>query len=162
MDITHPDATRVAARRRLDASPERLWRAFTDPADMACWMWGGYATNALAESDLRVGGRYSVYTDSTATADGWPSDRIGRLGIYVEIVPERRLVYTLHWDAPVGYNQGDSVVVDEVFAVTLAADGDGTVVEVEHTGIPAESGANIEHGRGLADELTYLAQLVVG
>ena len=160
MDITHPDATRVCARRRFTATPERLWRAFTDPADMACWMWGGYATNCIAESDLRVGGRYSVYTDSNATADGWSSDRIGRLGIYVEIVPERRLSYTLHWYAPVGYNQGGKTSPDEVFVVTLAADGSGTVVEVEHMGIPAESGANIEHGKGLAEELDHLARLV--
>ena len=160
MDITHPDATRVCVRRRFRATLERLWRAFTVPADMASWMWGGFAENCVAESDLRIGGRYSVYTDSRATADGWPSDRIGRLGIYVEIVPERRLVYTLHWDAPVGYNQQAGVVADEVFLVTFAPDGDGTIVEIEHMGIPGESGANIEHGRGLADEFDHLARLV--
>lgn len=160
MDITHPDATRVCARRRFATSPERLWRAFTVAADMASWMWGAHARNCIADSDLRVGGRYSVYTDSNATADGWPSDRIGRLGLYVEIVPERRLAYTVHWDAPMGYNQGNAVVSDEVFLVSFAADGEGTLVEIEHMGIPAEGGANLEHGRGLAEELDHLARLV--
>jgi len=160
MDISHPDTTRVCARRRFAASPERLWRAFTVPGDMAFWMWGAYGKNSIAASDLRVGGRYSVYTDSNATADGWPSNRIGRLGVYVEIVPERRLVYTLHWDAPVGYNQGAEVVSDEVFLVGFAAEGEGTMVEVEHIGIPIDSGANVEHGRGLADEFEQLARLV--
>ena len=103
-----------------------------------------------------------MYTDSNATADGWRSDRIGRLGIYLEIVPERRLVYTLHWDAPVGYNQTGAVVADEAFLVTFTPDGDGTIVEVEHCGIPDDGGANIEHGRGLGEELTHLAQLVEG
>ncbi len=162
MEISHPDATCVYVRRRFSATPERIWRAFTVPADMASWMWGGYAKNCSAESDLRVGGRYSVYTDSSATADGWPSDRIGRLGLYVEVVPERRLIYTLHWDAPVGYNQRSAVVTDELFIVTLAPDGEGTILEIEHMGIPADSGANVEHGRGLADELDHLARLVEG
>jgi uncharacterized protein YndB with AHSA1/START domain len=162
MDITHPDETRVCIRRRFAASPERLWRAFTVPADMAAWMWGGHAANCVAESDLRVGGRYSVYTDSKATADGWPSDRIGRLGIYVEIIPERRLVYTLHWDAPVGYNQRNDVVSDEVFLVSFFDHGVETVVAIEHIGIPSGSGANTEHGKGLADELENLARLAEG
>jgi len=101
-------------------------------------------------------------TDSNATAAGWLSDRVGRLGVYVEIVPERRLVYTLHWDAPVGYNQGPEVVGDEAFLVGFAAAGEGTMVKIEHVGIPADTGANIEHGTGLADELEQLALLVEG
>ena len=160
MDISHPDATRVSARRRFATSPERLWRAFTTPADMASWMWGAFAANCVAESDLRIGGRYSVYTDSNATADGWHTDRIGRLGVYVDIVPEHRLVYTLHWDAPVGYNQQGAVVADEVFLISFGTAGEETVIEIDHLGIPATSGAHVEHGRGLADELDHLAQLV--
>ncbi len=160
MEVTHPDETRVSVRRRFSATPERMWRAFTVPADMSSWMWGGSAINCSAESDLRVGGRYSVYTDSRATAEGWHSDRIGRLGVYVEIVPERLLIYTLHWDAPVGYNQRGHVVTDEVFLVTFSPGSEGTTVEIDHLGIPAGSGANVEHGRGLADEFDYLARLV--
>ena len=162
MNINYPDATRVCAVRSFTVSPQRIWRAFTVPADMATWMWGAQARSCSADSDLRVGGRYSVYTDSNATADGWPSDRIGRLGVYVEIVPERRLVYTLHWDAPMGYNQGNAVVSDEVFLVGLATDGEAALVEIEHMGIPDDGGANIEHGRALAEELDYLARLVEG
>lgn len=160
MEITHPDTTSVLARHRFQAAPGRMWRAFTEPADMAAWMWGGFASNCHATSDLRVGGRYSVYTDSNATADGWHTDRIGRLGIYVEIAPRQRLVYTLHWDAPVGYNQQKGVVPDEVFIVTFTPDGAGTVVEIEHRGIHENGGANIEHGRGLNEELEYLERLV--
>ena len=152
--------TKVNASRRVGASPARVWRAFTDPADMAGWMWGSLAKNAHAEADVRVGGRYAVYTDSNATKDGWPRDRVGRLGTYIEIVPERRLVYTVHWDAPVGYNQTGGVVTDEAFIVTLAGDGDGTVVAVEHLGIPTGDAAQ-QHARGLADELEALATLVV-
>jgi uncharacterized protein YndB with AHSA1/START domain len=159
--IENPDGTQVLGRRRFAAPVSRVWRAFTTPADMA-WMWTGYAENCVAENDLQVGGRYSVYTDSNATADGWHSDRIGRLGIYVEVVPEERLVYTLHWDAPVGYNQQGGVVTDEVMEVTFAADGDGTIVELRHRGIPDDGVSAVEHGKALAQEFDYLARLVEG
>ena len=160
MLVENPDGTEVLARRRFTAPGSRLWKAFTDPADMAAWMWTGYAKNCVAENDLRVGGSYRVYTDSNASADGWHSDRVGRLGIYVEIVPESRLVYTLHWDAPVGYNQKGGVVTDEVMVVTFATDGDGTTVELRHLGIPDDGASAVEHGKALAEEFEYLARLV--
>ena len=162
MLVENPDDTQVLARRRFEAPVSRMWRAFTDPSDMAAWMWTGYAMNCVAENELRVGGSYRVYTDSNATADGWHSDRIGRLGIYVEIVPQQRLVYTLHWDAPVGYNQQDGVVTDEVMLVTFQPDGDGTVVELRHLGIPADGVSAAEHGKALAQEFDYLTRVVEG
>ena len=160
MLVENPDGTQFSVSRRFDAPVSRLWRAFTDPGDTASWMWTGYAKNCVAESNLRVGGGYSVYTDSNANADGWHTDRIGRLGVYVEIIPEERLVYTLHWDAPVGYNQQGDLVTDEVMLVTFGTDGDGCVVELRHVGIPDDGVAAVEHGKALAEEFEYLARLV--
>lgn len=160
MLIENPDGTQVYASRRFAAPISRLWRAFTEPADMAAWMWAGYGMNAVAESDLRIGGRYSVYTDSNATADGWHTDRIGRLGIYIDIVPEQRLAYTLHWDAPVGYNQQGDDVADEAMLVAFRSAGHETFAEVRHLGIPDDGLSAVEHGKALAAEFDYLANLV--
>ncbi len=160
--IENPDGTQVLARRRFEAPVDRLWRAFTIPVDMASWMWAGDNQNCVADSDLRVGGSYSVYTDSNATGDGWHTDRIGRLGIYIEIVEGIRLTYTLHWDAPVGYNQQGGVVADEVMVVTFEADGDTTVVQLRHLGIPDDGISAVEHGKALAEEFEFLARLVEG
>lgn len=160
MDLSNPDNTQVLARRRFAVPPSRIWAAFTQPEDMSRWMWGGFTENCEAHSDLRVGGSYSVYTDSNATSDGWHTDRVGRLGVYVDIVPEKRLVYTLHWDAPVGYNQKGGAVCDEVFVVTLTADGPGTLVEVRHLGIPDDGVSAGGHRLGLGEELEMLASLV--
>ncbi len=162
MLVENPDGRQVYGRRRFDAPVSRLWRAFTDPADMAAWMWGGLADGCVADADLRVGGTYSVYTDSNATKDGWPRDRIGRLGVYVDIVPEEYLAYTLHWDAPVGYNQQVDVVTDEVMLVTFREDGDGCVVELRHVGLPDDGISAVEHGKALAEEFDHLSQLVEG
>ncbi len=160
MEITNPDGTQARAVRRFAVRPERLWTAFVDPDDMAQWMWGGLGSNARADCDLRIGGKYSVYTDSTATADGWASDRIGRLGVYVDIVSGQRLVYTLHWDAPVGYNQKGIAVADEVLFVSIEANGDETVLEVHHVGIPNDGVSAEGHALGLGNELDTLAALL--
>ncbi len=160
MELTNPDGTQVLARRGFAATPRRMWEAFTNPDGMAQWMWAGFTRNCEVESDLRLGGRYSVYTDSRATKDGWPTDRIGRLGIYVEIINQQRLVYTLHWDAPVGHNQTGGVVCDELLEVTFAAEGDGTFVEIQHLGIPDDGVSAEGHRLGLGEELDMLAKLV--
>ncbi|MCP3996142.1 MAG: hypothetical protein GY722_13945 [bacterium] len=128
-------------------------------------MWADLAKNCVATSDQKLGGRYAVYTDSHATNDGWPTDRVGRLGVYVEIVPEQRRVYALHWDAPVGYNQKGEMVPDEVFVVTHSSDGDETsaettLLEIHHLGIPDDGVSAAGHKLGLGAELEMLAALV--
>lgn len=152
--------TLVSVSRRLSARPARVWQAFTNPNDMAKWMWGSKAVECVASSDLRVGGSYSVYADGQATQNGWHTDRVGRAGVYAEIIPRQRLVYTLHWDAPVGYNQNGTIPPDELFVVTFEYAGTGTLVEIEHHGIPDDGISAPEHERGLNDELDALAGLV--
>ena len=161
MTFTNPDGTQVLVSRRLRAPVERVYRAFTDPVDMAGWMWGPLSANTLAEVDLRVGGRYSVYVDATPGSDAWPGDRWGMAGVYAVIEPNERLVYTIHWDAPVGYNQEPAGrVLDEVLIVDFAPIPEGTRVEMRHVGIPDDGVSALEHGKGLAATFDDLARLV--
>jgi uncharacterized protein YndB with AHSA1/START domain len=160
MKIEHPDGTQVRVTRAFDAPVARVWRAFTEPVELAAWFWGGHTRDAIAEVDLRVGGRYSVYTDGGGTAAGWPRDRVGVLGIYADIVPESRLVYTVHWDAPVGYNQRGGLVLDEVVIVSMQEAAGATTVVMLHTGIPDDGVSAVEHGKGIGDEFDWLARLV--
>lgn len=161
MKIEHPDGTQIHITRHLAAPVERVWRAFTT-VELAEWIWGGHTKNASAEVDLRVGGTYKVYTDSNGTANGWHADRVGVLGIYADIVPERRLVYTVHWDAPMGYNQRGGVVLDEIVIVTFEERGRGTFVDMLHAGVPDDGVSTVVHGRGIGEEFEYLARLVGG
>ena len=69
MTFSNPDGTQVSVSRRLHAPVERVFRAFTDPTDMARWMWGPLSANTVADADVRVGGRYSVYIDAAP----WPA-----------------------------------------------------------------------------------------
>lgn len=78
--------------RRFNASPEKVWNAFTDPQALKQWMApGGDFSNVLAEADVRVGGRYHIIMKAP---DGELHDVSG---VYREVVPNRKLVYTWAW-----------------------------------------------------------------
>ena len=162
MTTEFPDATSLRVTRTIAAPVERVWQAFVDPADMAAWMWAGWGSETAAEVDLRIGGRYGVYTTAPRMEPGWPTDRWGFVGYYTEIVEGRRLGYTLHWDGPVGYNQTGDMVVDEFVVVDFTEVDGATETVMWHCGIPAVEGAAAEHGGGIEAMFDALDRLVAG
>jgi len=157
------DGTSVTITRRLAAAPARVFRAFVDGDDLAAWVWGSMASRVDAHAEGRVGGRYWAYTDAPeGMEDEWPSPRWGVMGVYAVLDEPDRLVYTIHWDGPVGYNQGDECVADEVVVVDLVPAGGGAELTMRHLGIPDDGVSSAEHERGIEDMLDALAALVEG
>jgi uncharacterized protein YndB with AHSA1/START domain len=153
----------VTITRRFAAPPGRVYRAFVDPDQAAAWMWGANAPNPGAVIDLRVGGRYRVRRDAPVDDDsGWGKDEWAISGVYAEIIPDRRLVYTLHWEGPVGYNQTGDEVLDEVAVVEFAAAEEGTLLTYRHIGIPPDGVSAAEHGKGVDGSFDALANLLEG
>ncbi|HYR96345.1 MAG TPA: SRPBCC domain-containing protein [Candidatus Binatus sp.] len=83
---TEPDGLRIA--RTLDAPRERVYRAWTDAADMARWNSPADGmTLSIDALDVRVGGRYR-------TGFGMPGEvPMVEAGEYREVVPGERLVF---------------------------------------------------------------------
>jgi len=82
----------LTLRRLYPVAPEKVWRAWTDP--QALKRWFGPAPGepvALAELDVRVGGRYRILFGG---ADGREHEVRGE---YREVDPPRRLVFTWTW-----------------------------------------------------------------
>ncbi len=155
------DGIRTIVTHDFGAPPDVLYRAFTDPTEAARWMWGAGAPNVVADMDVRVGGRYRITRDAPPDDDsGWPSDSWAMAGVFVEIDPARRLVYTLHWAGPVGYNQDGSEVLDEAAVVTFDPIDGGTRVRYEHIGIPDDGISAPEHGKAVDATLADLAALL--
>lgn len=127
-----------------------------------CLDVGGLGHRHIRRVRPASGGRYSVYTTAPGHETGWPTDRWGFLGYYVEIVENRRLVYTIHWDGPVGYNQTGAMVVDEAVIVEMDANGDATDVVMWHLGIPPDGVSAAEHGSGIVEMFGALDRLVAG
>ena len=86
------DKPALALRRHYPVAPEKVWRAWTDPQAIAKW-WGpgGYDPVSVVEVDVRAGGRFRMVF-------GGPEGREHECaGIYREVVPHRKLVFTWHW-----------------------------------------------------------------
>jgi uncharacterized protein YndB with AHSA1/START domain len=79
----------IRVTQRYSASPERVFDAWLDPAMASAWLFAT-ASNPMArvEIDARVGGSFR-FVDRR---DGAETEHTGK---YLEIVPHRRLVFTL-------------------------------------------------------------------
>lgn len=140
----------------LPAPPQRVFRALTEPRDMEVWVWGGIGKDAQASVDLRSGGRYCVSVNVGDQPD-WPRSRWAMMGMYIEVAPPSRLVYTVHWDAPVGYNQGGKVAIDELVTIELTPKDGGTELSYVHMGIPTVDGAE-EHRQAILHTFKMLRE----
>lgn len=162
MTIEYPDGTQLVITKEFAAPPARVFKAFTDADVMKGWIWGDDPSGVQVESDPRVGGRWTAYVDAKEGDDSWPGDRWGMCGVYAVVDAPTRIVYTLHWDAPVGYNIGDDVglLTDEAVVVDLRSTDTGTEVKFRHIGIPDDRVAAHEHARGVANTFETLERLL--
>ena len=82
----------LALDRHYPVAPEKVWRAWTDAEAVKRW-WGPGPGEpvSLAELDVRVGGRFRIVF-------GGPDGKMHECaGVYKEVVPNRKLVFTWHW-----------------------------------------------------------------
>lgn len=160
--MTHEidDAGRLTVVRQFEAVLQAVFDAFTDPEKAAGWMWGGLGSNPRAEIDLRVGGHYRIAIKPPKGQAGWVDGEDAMSGVYVEVDPPKRLVYTLHWEADVGYNRNGADVSDEVIIVDLSSVDEGTKLNFRHLGIPNDGVSAAEHGRAAEAMFDLLAEVL--
>jgi uncharacterized protein YndB with AHSA1/START domain len=81
-------AHEIFIERTLDASPDKVWRCWTEPALMVKWFTPAPFSTESVDADLRPGG----YCNTTMKSpDG---QLIPNPGQYLEVVPGKRLVFT--------------------------------------------------------------------
>jgi len=132
--------------RKLDAGPAKVWRAITEPEMLKQWMAPSDAFKIpLAETDARVGGRYHIIMHAP---DGQVHDVSG---VYREIVPNKKLVYTWAWKST---PERQSVVTIE-----LRAAGSGTELTLRHEQF-ADADARDHHQQGWMGCLARLEKAV--
>ena len=141
--------------RTYAVPPERLFQAFTDPADLTAWVWGADAPGVTAEVDLRVGGLLEMAMRMPAPEGG--ESVAGFRGMYVAIEEPHRLVHTVHWDASVGYNAPGMHPIDEVLIAEIAPHENGCRLQYTHLGIPDDGLSAPEHERSVRATLDVLA-----
>lgn len=86
------ETTRLSICRTYSSTPEKVWRAWTEPQALSQWFGPGEtASVSVAEIDLRVGGRYRI---AFGAPDGETHEASGE---YQEVVINSRLVFTWAW-----------------------------------------------------------------
>ena len=120
--------------RVLPASRAAVWRAMTDPDELALW-WGPQGfTVPSAEFEPRVGASYRIAMQP-------PEGETFHLeGEVREVDLHRQLAYTFRWDPP------DPEDRETVVTLTLRDDGDGTGVELTQGEFATEGRLSLHDG----------------
>ena len=120
--------------RRFDASPERLFDSWLDPAIARQWLFSSPGADVAArrvEIDPRVGGKWLLTNQHEGV-------EILGLGEYLEIDRPRRLVFT--FAIPQFSPDFDRIVVE------IVPEGSGSLLTLTHEKLPPEFHAATESG----------------
>jgi uncharacterized protein YndB with AHSA1/START domain len=135
--------------RTFTAPRERVFKAWTDPQELKKWWAAGPGyTTPIAEVDLRVGGRYRL---AMKPPDADAVYIVG--GVYREVRPPERLVYTWAWEG--------SGAPETVVTVEFRDRGTHTEVILTHGAFAdaAERDKHVHGWNGCLDHLTGLMEV---
>lgn len=137
----------IRLHRVLRAPPERVYRAFIDPAAMVKWIPPHGFTATVHSMDARVGGSYRM--SFTNFANGGTHSFGGK---YVEIVPNAKLRYTDAFEDP-------NLPGEMSVTITFTKVSVGTELSIVQEGVPAVIPAEACYV-GWGESLALLASLV--
>lgn len=137
----------VKLHRVFKTTPEKLYKAFLDPAAMCKFMPPNGFTGTVDHVDARVGGTYKM---SFTNFGSGSSHSFG--GEYLELVPNEKIVNTDRFDDPNMPGEMKTTVI-------LKAVSMGTEINITQEGIPGMIPVEACY-LGWQESLTLLAMLV--
>ncbi len=133
--------------RTFDASPERVYQAWADPSVVKRWFGPTPEfSTPIVEVDLRIGGTYRIGMKSP---DG---ELYVATGVYQEIVPNEKLVFTWRWE-------NDSFSPETLVTVEFKKSGEHTELVFTHENFATEELAK-DHQEGWEGALSKLSTLI--
>ena len=133
--------------RTFDAGPEVVYRAWTDPEVMGKWFAPQEMTTPIAEVDLKVGGKYRIGMKSPG------GELYVATGVYQEIVPNEKLVFTWRWESESSY------ISDTLVTVEFKKSNEHTKFVFTHENFATEELAK-DHQEGWEGALSKLSTLI--
>ncbi len=137
MAPTKTPVRELVIERIFDAPRERVWKAWTDPEQMMRWWGPENFTAPVCKIDFRVGSKYHFCMRSPDSREYWST------GIYREIVPNRKIVYTDSFADEKGnvvsadyYGMSSDFPKELLVTVTLEDMGGKTKQILKHKGFP--------------------------
>ena len=152
LTVTLPSDREIAMTRTFAAPRERVFAAWTRPEHVRRWYGCGATTMTVCEIDLRVGGAWRFVLRTQDGADHVLS------GVYREIAPPERLVYTQRF-ATESFTSNESTVTMLLTEHNGKTRFTSTVVHQSVQDRDAEIKAGVE--TGAAATLDRLAELLV-
>ena len=134
--------------RTFDAPLPLVWAAWTDPEQLKLWFFPDRCALDDPHFEVRPGGAYRC----TYHGDNGMTFRLR--GVFREIVPQRRLVFTHGWANEDGVVENDT----EVTATFEETDG-RTHVSIRQVGLLSEESI-ISHGEGWNEAFGHLAAVL--
>lgn len=137
----------VTLHRVLKTTPEKLYRAFTDPTAMASWLPPFGFLGTYHEVDVKEGGSYRMSFQNFNTGN---SHSFG--GKYLQLKPGELVQYNARFDDP-------KLPGEMVTTVKMQKNLAGTEINITQTGIPDAIPAEFCY-LGWQESLEKLAKLV--
>jgi uncharacterized protein YndB with AHSA1/START domain len=141
------DDLSIHMTRAFEAPRSIVWKALTDPGELAKW-WGPHGvTTPAVDFDAHVGNRYRI---AMQPPEG---DVFHLVGEFREVEPPVRLAYTFNWEPP----DPD----DRETLVTLSLEDHDGATEIDFTiGAFATEERRTLHEHGWSDSFERLEELL--
>lgn len=101
-----PGDREVVVERVFNAPRHAVWQAFTDPEMIAQW-WGRGHKLVVEKLELWPGGRWRFVEHADDGVHGFE-------GLYREVTPPERLVWTFAWDGMAGHAVIDTATFEDL------------------------------------------------
>jgi len=142
------EKTSLELVRFINAPTDRVYDAWTDPAQLRQWFGPEGVRTRNITADVRVGGYYRW--DLTSPE----GEELSAFGEYKELVPGKKIVFTWQWDDDEDWENWTSVVTIELFER-----GGGTELRFRHEQLPSEESRD-RHNEGWNSLLDRLEQFI--
>jgi uncharacterized protein YndB with AHSA1/START domain len=121
--------------RLINASPDILYKAFTDPAALEAWMAPGEMTGKIHSFDLSVGGSYSMslyYPRNHQGPEGKTTTTEDRYTArFITLQENKRIVEGIRFDS-----SGPGYVGEIIMEIRFEREGKGTLVTMLFSNLP--------------------------
>lgn len=134
----------IKITKRLPATPDEVYDAWTDPQSLMQWMTPSDAESCKAKMDVRVGGKFHI--DMIGEKQTYPHD-----GEYLKL--DRPKVIEFTWISP-GTQMQRTVVTVELRPV-----GGETELTLTHKAFPTKDAAD-QHKKGWTQIVEHLGEVL--
>ena len=104
--ITTPSDREIRIERIFNAPRERVWKAVTDPAQVAQW-WGRGNKLVIERMEVVRGGHWRFVEHA-------PEGPSGFEGRFAEVTPPERVVQTFEWDGMPGHVALETMTLEDL------------------------------------------------